>query len=64
MMQFGTLAMLVVFLPLVAAAIAGFGHRLIGTRPAQGITVTFMLAAAVCSVMIFCGLMKGTIGGR
>jgi NADH-quinone oxidoreductase subunit L len=63
MMQFGTLAMLVVFLPLLAAAIAGFGHRLIGTRAAQGITVIFMLAAAACAVTIFCGLMRGIESG-
>ncbi|MDB5478358.1 MAG: NADH-quinone oxidoreductase subunit [Alphaproteobacteria bacterium] len=43
----------VVFLPLIASAIAGFGHRLIGAKAAQAITCLAVIAAAVCSVILF-----------
>jgi NADH-quinone oxidoreductase subunit L len=53
------LAFFVVFLPLIAAVIAGFGHRLIGTRIAQAVTVFCIIIAAIISVVIFSGLLQG-----
>jgi NADH-quinone oxidoreductase subunit L len=44
---------LIVFLPLVAAAIAGLFCRVIGARPAQIVTCAALLIAAVLSVFIF-----------
>jgi NADH-quinone oxidoreductase subunit L len=55
-MNFG---LAIVFLPLIAAFIAGFGHRLIGTRVAQGVTVLCMVIAALCSALVFKGLLDG-----
>lgn len=55
-MNFG---LAIVFLPLVAALIAGFGHRLIGTKAAQAVTVICMVIAAVCSAVVFKGLLDG-----
>lgn len=55
------LAFIIVFLPLLAAAIAGFGNRIIGTRAAQGITVTCMVIAALAAVKVFCGLLSGGV---
>src|SRR5690349_19658528 len=52
----------VVFLPLVASAIAGFGHKVIGTRGAQAVTCTVMILAALASIALFWFQMdwKGT----
>lgn len=52
-------AFAIVFLPLVAAIIAGFGHRAMGTRVAQLITVVFMVVAALLSCALFVGLLSG-----
>jgi NADH-quinone oxidoreductase subunit L len=46
-------AVLVVFLPLVAAAIAGFFGRLIGDRGAQAVTCGALLASMVLAVPVF-----------
>lgn len=43
----------IVFLPLLASALAGFGHHFIGTKIAQGLTVLGILASAVLSVLFF-----------
>ncbi len=43
----------IVFLPLLAALIAGFGHGLLGTRVAQAVTAACMVLAAVLSVSTF-----------
>jgi NADH-quinone oxidoreductase subunit L len=47
------LGLAVVFLPLVASAIAGFGHHFIGKRVAQLVTVIAIVTAAICSVILF-----------
>jgi NADH-quinone oxidoreductase subunit L len=47
------MAVLVVFLPLLAAAIAGFFGRVIGDRPAQLITCAAMLVAMVLGWLLF-----------
>src|SRR5471032_2248005 len=44
---------LIVFLPLVAAAIAGLFCRLIGDKPAQIVTCAALLIAAALSVFVF-----------
>ncbi|MBM3644695.1 MAG: NADH-quinone oxidoreductase subunit L [Alphaproteobacteria bacterium] len=44
---------LIVFLPLLAAAIAGLFCRVIGDRPAQFVTCAALLAAAVLSCWVF-----------
>jgi len=44
---------LIVFLPLVAAAIAGLFCRVIGARPAQIVTCAALLIAAALSVFVF-----------
>jgi NADH-quinone oxidoreductase subunit L len=44
---------LIVFLPLVAAAIAGLFCRVIGDRPAQIVTCAALLIAAALSVFVF-----------
>ena len=48
-----TLAVLVVFLPLVAAAIAGFFGRAIGDRGAQLVTCGALLASMVLGILLF-----------
>ena len=48
-----TLAGLVVFLPLVAAAIAGFFGRAIGDRGAQLVTCGALLASMVLGILLF-----------
>ena len=48
-----TLAVLVVFLPLVAAAIAGFFGRAIGDRGAQLVTCGALLASMVLGTLLF-----------
>ncbi|MDP9196378.1 MAG: NADH-quinone oxidoreductase subunit L [Pseudomonadota bacterium] len=47
------LPILIVFLPLLAALVAGFGGRLIGDRGAQLVTCSAVLAAAAMSVILF-----------
>ena len=44
---------LIVFLPLIAAAIAGLFCRVIGARPAQIVTCAALLIAAALSVFVF-----------
>ena len=51
---------LIVFLPLVAAAIAGLFCRVIGARPAQIVTCAALLIAAALSVFIFVKIGFGT----
>ncbi len=53
------LAFAVVFLPLLASAIAGFGHRFIGKKAALGITVASIVAAAVFSTILFASINFG-----
>lgn len=51
---------LIVFLPLVAAAIAGLFCRVIGARPAQIVTCAALLIAAALSVFVFVKIGFGT----
>ncbi|HQS14257.1 NADH-quinone oxidoreductase subunit L [Reyranella sp.] len=51
---------LIVFLPLVAAAIAGLFCRVIGARPAQVITCAALLIAAALSIFVFVKIGFGT----
>ena len=53
----------IVFLPLLASAIAGFGHKFIGTRGAQAITCGVMVLAAIGSILMFWFMMdwKGSV---
>ena len=51
---------LIVFLPLVAAAIAGLFCRVIGARPAQVITSAALLIAAALSIFVFVKIGFGT----
>ena len=51
---------LIVFLPLVAAAIAGLFCRIIGARPAQIVTCAALLIAAALSVFVFVKIGFGT----
>jgi len=51
---------LIVFLPLVAAAIAGLFCRVIGSRPAQIVTCAALLIAAALSVFVFVKIGFGT----
>ncbi len=51
---------LIVFLPLVAAAIAGLFCRVIGARPAQIVTSAALLIAAALSVFVFVKIGFGT----
>jgi NADH-quinone oxidoreductase subunit L len=50
---------LIVFLPLAAAIIAGFGGRWIGDRGAQLVTCGAVIASAVMSVMAFFSIALG-----
>jgi len=50
---------LIVFLPLVAAAIAGLLCRVIGDRPAQVVTCAALLIAGALSVFVFVGIGFG-----
>jgi NADH-quinone oxidoreductase subunit L len=47
------LAVAVVFLPLLAAAIAGFFGRVIGDRGAQLVTCGALLLSAVLGILLF-----------
>jgi NADH-quinone oxidoreductase subunit L len=49
----------IVFLPLVAAIIAGFGHRLIGATGAKLVTTGALFAAMAMSWPIFLGFLTG-----
>jgi NADH-quinone oxidoreductase subunit L len=49
---------LVVFLPLVAAIIAGFFGRVIGNRGSQVVTCGGLLLSAVCGIIVFHGMLE------
>ena len=55
---------LIVFLPLVAAAIAGLFCRLIGDRPAQIVTCAALLIAAALSIFVFVHIGFGPEEGK
>ncbi|HWB51948.1 MAG TPA: NADH-quinone oxidoreductase subunit L [Stellaceae bacterium] len=48
---------LVVFLPLLAAAIAGFFGRTIGDRGSQVVTCGALVLSAICGIFVFRGVM-------
>ena len=50
----------IVFLPLLAAIIAGFGNRLIGNVPAKLVTTGALFVACGLSWPIFIGFLTGT----
>ncbi|MBA3677799.1 MAG: NADH-quinone oxidoreductase subunit L [Sphingosinicella sp.] len=52
---------LIVFLPLLAALVAGLGNRLLGNLPAKFITTGALFASAALSWPIFLGFMTGDI---
>ena len=49
-----------VFLPLLAAIVAGLGGRLIGTTAAKAVTTGALFASAAMSWLIFIGFLTGT----
>ncbi|MFN3818660.1 NADH-quinone oxidoreductase subunit L [Blastomonas sp.] len=51
---------LIVFLPLLAAIIAGLGNRIIGNVPAKLVTTAALFAACALSWPIFLGFLGGT----
>ena len=51
---------LLVFLPLLAAIVAGFGNRIIGNMPAKVITTGALFAACALSWPVFIGFLSGT----
>ena len=51
---------LIVFLPLLAAIVAGFGNRIIGNVPAKVITTGALFAACALSWPVFIGFLSGT----
>ncbi|NCN85905.1 MAG: NADH-quinone oxidoreductase subunit L [Sphingomonadales bacterium] len=51
---------LIVFLPLLAAIVAGFGNRIIGNVPAKVITTGALFAACALSWPVFIGFLNGT----
>ena len=51
---------LIVFLPLLAAIVAGFGNRIIGNVPAKVITTGALFVASALSWPIFIGFVSGT----
>ena len=55
---------LVVFLPLVAAAIAGLFCRVIGDRAAQVVTTAALLIAAALSIFVFVRVGFGPEDGK
>ena len=55
---------LIVFLPLVAAAIAGLFSRVIGDRPAQIVTCSALLIAAALSIFVFVRIGFGPEQGK
>ena len=52
----------VVFLPLLAAAIAGFGNRAIGNVPAKVVTTAALFASCALAWPIFIGYLNGSSG--
>jgi len=52
---------LIVFLPLLAAIVAGLGNRALGKLPAKIITTAALFVAAALSWPIFLGFMSGSI---
>ena len=50
----------IVFLPLLAAAIAGLGNRAIGSVPAKIVTTAALFASAAMAWLIFPGFVAGT----
>ncbi len=55
---------LIVFLPLLAAAIAGLFCRVIGDRPAQIVTTAALLIAAALSIFVFIRIGFGPESGK
>jgi NADH-quinone oxidoreductase subunit L len=55
------LAALVVFLPLVAAAIAGFFGRIIGDRGAQVMTCGALILSAIFGILVFRDVMEQSV---
>ena len=51
---------LIVFLPLLAAIIAGFGNRAIGNVPAKIVTTAALFGSCLLSWPIFIGFLSGT----
>ena len=51
---------LIVFLPLLAAIVAGFGNRAIGNVPAKIVTTAALFASCLLSWPIFIGFLSGT----
>ncbi|HEU0217581.1 MAG TPA: NADH-quinone oxidoreductase subunit L [Stellaceae bacterium] len=49
---------LVVFLPLLASAIAGFFGRTIGDRGSQVVTCGALVLSAICGIFVFRGIME------
>ncbi|MFN3435547.1 MAG: NADH-quinone oxidoreductase subunit L, partial [Sphingomonas sp.] len=52
--------LLIVFLPLLAAAIAGLGNKAIGFVPAKAVTTGALFASCLLSWPIFLGFLAGT----
>jgi NADH-quinone oxidoreductase subunit L len=55
------LIQLIVFLPLLAALVAGFGNRLIGNNAAKLVTTGALFASCALSWPIFLGFIAGTM---
>src|SRR5688500_4300484 len=55
---------LIVFLPLLAALVAGLGNRLLGNIPAKLITTGALFASAALSWPIFLGFMTGYLSAH
>ncbi|WP_294445147.1 NADH-quinone oxidoreductase subunit L, partial [uncultured Sphingomonas sp.] len=56
-----TSILFIVFLPLLAAAIAGFGNRSIGNVAAKGVTTAALFVSCALSWPIFIGFMTGSL---
>ncbi len=56
-----TSILFIVFLPLLAAAIAGLGNRAIGNVAAKGVTTAALFIACALSWPIFIGFMTGSL---
>jgi NADH-quinone oxidoreductase subunit L len=52
----------VVFLPLIAAIVAGLGNKALGVVPAKLVTTGALFAAAILSWLIFIPYLQGTAG--
>ena len=50
----------IVFLPLLAAAVAGLGNRVIGNVPSKAVTTGALLASCLLSWPIFIGFLSGS----